>query len=120
MQQFKIKVSRQCHLWKLCKREFGQYKRKYELDISYEDFRKDLDNLHVYYLNELGLTINLDGKPVEKESAKYMWAQLDKTFKTEPLYVWMCHKGKGVFGNIALGTRIVFDKEIIINHQKQQ
>lgn len=120
MQQFKIKVSQQHHRWKLSKREFGQYKRKYALDVSYEDFRKYLDNLFVYYLNELGLSINLDGRPVKKESAHYMWAQLDKTFNKEPLYVWMHHKGKGEFGNIAFGTRMIFDKELITNHQNQQ
>ena len=120
MQQFKIKLSQQHHRWKLSKREFGQYKRKYAFDVSYEVFRKYLDNLHVYFLNELGLSINLNGEPVEKESAHYMWAQLDKTFNKEPLYVWMHQKGKGEFANIAIGTRIIIDKEIAINHQKQQ
>lgn len=120
MQQFKIKVSQIRHRWKLSKREFGQYKRIYEFDISYEDFLKYLDDLFVYYLNELGLSINLNGKPVEKELAQYMWAQLDKTYNKEPLYVWMHQKGDGKFGNIAFGTRTLFDKELITNHQKLQ
>lgn len=120
MQQFKTKVSHLHYRWKLSKREFGQYKRKYALDVSYEDFRKYLDNLFVYYLNELGLSINLNDKPVKKESAQYMWAQLDKVYYKEPLYVWMHNKGKGEFGNIAFGTRMLFDKEIVTNYQKQQ
>lgn len=119
MQQFKIKVSHRHYRWKLSKREFGQYKRKYALDISYEDFRKSLDNLYVYYLNELGLSINADGNPVEKETAQYMWAQLDKDFNKEPLFVWMRHKRQGEFCNITIGTRLIFDQKIVINHQKQ-
>ena len=70
MQQFKTKISlHQCR-WKLSKREFGQYRKRYELDVSYEDFLKYLDGLFVYYLNESGLSINLNGKPVEKELAQ--------------------------------------------------
>ena len=120
MQQFKTIVSNHHYRWKLSKREFGQYRKKYAFDVSYEDFLKHLDGLFVYYLNELGLSINLNGKPVEKELAQYMWAQLDKTYNKEPLYVWMHQKGDGKFGNIALGTRLLFDKELIANHQKQQ
>jgi hypothetical protein len=112
MQQFKIKVSQKCHKWKLSKREFGQYRRKWGFGVSYEDFLEYLDDLYVYYLNDLGLSINLNGKPVEKESAQYMWAQTDKTFNKEPLYVWMHQKRKGEFANISIGTRTMFDKEI--------
>ncbi len=120
MQQFKTKVSHKHYRWKLSKREFGQYKKKYKLDVSYEEFRKYLDGLFVYYLNESGSSIDSNGKPVEKELAQYMWAQLGKTYNKEPLFVWMHQKGNGKFGNIALGTRLLFDKELIANHQKQQ
>lgn len=116
MQQFKIKVSHKCYRWKLSKREFGRYRKKYEFDVSYEDFRKYLDGLFVYYLNEFGLSINLNGMLVEKELAQYMWAQLGKTYNKEPLFVWMHRKGDGKFGNIVIGTRLLFDKELITNH----
>lgn len=118
MQQFKINLSQHHLRWKMSKREFGQFRRKYNLDVLYEDFLNYLDSLHVYYLNELGLSINTNGKPVEKELARYMWAQLGKTYNGEPLYVWMNQKGGGVFGNIAFGTRMIFDKELITNHKK--
>lgn len=119
MQQLKIKKPHHRYRWMLSKREFGQYKKEYELGVPYEDFRKYLDNLYVYYLNELGLSINLNGKPVKKEFAQYMWAQLGKTFNGEPLYVWMKQKGNGKFGNIVLGTRKTFDREIVNNLQNK-
>ena len=119
MQQLKIKKPHHRYRWMLSKREFGQYKKKYELGVPYEDFRKYLDNLYVYYLNELGLSIDFNGNPVEKDSAQYMWAQLDEFFNEEPLFVWMRHKGDGKFGNIVLGTRRKFDKEIVKNLQNK-
>lgn len=119
MQQIKIKRPHHHYRWLLSKREFGQYKKEYELGVPYEDFRKYLDNLYAYYLNESGLSINLNGKPVEKEFAQYMWAQLGKTFNGEPLYVWMKQKGNGKFGNIVLGTRTKFDEEIVKNLQNK-
>ena len=100
------------------KREFGQFRKMYNLEVSYPEFQNYLNGLYVYYLNEIGLSINLNGTPVEKESAQYMWAQLDKTFNGKPLYVWMHQKGGGEYGNISLGTRKTFDKEIVTNHQK--
>lgn len=118
MQQLKFKASPPKYQWKLSKREFGQYRKMYGFNVSYVDFLKQLNDLYVYYLNELGLTVNIDGSPVEKESARYMWAQLKKDFYKEPLYVWMYQKGEGEFGNIGLGTRMVFDKELAKNHQK--
>ena len=119
MQQLKIKKPHHRYRWMLSKREFGQYKKEYELGVPYEDVRKYLDNLYVYYLNELGLSIDFNGNPVEKDSAQYMWAQLDEFFNEEPLFVWMRHKGDGKFGNIVLGTRRKFDKEIVKNLQNK-
>lgn len=117
MQQFKIKQPKR-HKWILSKREFGQYKRMYELEVKYEDFLNYLDGLHEYYLNELGSSINLNRKTVKKELAQYMWAQTDKIFQGEPLSVWMHQKGNGEFNKFSIGTRTVFDKEIVNNHQK--
>jgi len=118
MQQIKSKMSPKNPLWKISKREFGQFRKMYNLEVSYPEFQNYLNGLYVYYLNEIGLSINLNGTPVEKESAQYMWAQLDKTFNGKPLYVWMHQKGGGEYGNISLGTRKTFDKEIVTNHQK--
>ena len=118
MQQIKFKVSPLNDGWKLSKREFGQYRKDYGLDITYANFINYLNDLRVYYLNEFGLSVNMDGSPVKKESAQYMWAQLEKKFNNEPLYVWMSRGGKGKFGNISIGTRIIFDKEIANNYQK--
>ncbi len=115
MQQIKLKVSPKNSTWKLSKREFGQFRRKYNFEESYAGFLNYLNDLYVYYLDELGLSINSNGKPVEKELARYMWAQLGMTYNKEPLYVWMHQKGDGKFGNIAMGTLKVFDKEIITN-----
>lgn len=64
--------------------------------------------------------VDLNGSIVEKESAKYMWAQLEKKFDQEPLYVWMYQKGEGKFGNLCIGTFIEFNKEIADNYQKLQ
>ena len=118
MQQIKFKKFSQDNIWKLSKREFGQYRKMYELHITYADFINHLNGLYIYYLNELGISVNIDGSPVEKELAQYMWAQLEKKFNNEPLYVWMSRRGKGKFGNISIGTRIIFDKEIANNYQK--
>lgn len=118
MQEFKFKAPSPNNVWKLSKRDFGQYRRKYGLNTSYLNFIKDLNVLHIYYLNEFGLSVNMDGSPVEKESAQYMWTQLEKKFNNEPLCVWMHQKGKGKFGNISIGTRTNFDKEIVTNHKK--
>ena len=120
MQQFKIKISEQCSQWKLSKREFGQFRRNYNLGVSYKDFVNELNGLYVYYLNDIGLSVNLDGSSVEKESAQYMLAQLVRTFDKEPLYAWMYPKGNGEFKNITLGTRTEFDKEIVKNQNKEQ
>lgn len=118
MQQINVKVSYKNSIWKLSKREFGQFRRKYKLEVSYAEFLTCLNDLYIYYLNKLGLSINLNGTHVEKESAYYMWAQLDKTYNKEPLYVWMHQKGEGEFGNISIGTRKTFDIEIVTNNQK--
>lgn len=110
--KLQLKKSFKTHLWKLSKREFGHFNSMYKLNEKYENFREYLDTLYVYYINNLGLSVNLDGFPVEKERAQYMWAQLNKSFNNEPLYVWMYQKGDGNFGNISIGSRIVFDNEI--------
>lgn len=104
-------------LWKLCKREFGQFRRQYKLDNSYEDMLEHLNGLQEYYLNDLGLSVNLDGLPVEKENAKYVWASLSMTYNKEPLYAWMYGNGKGEFHNIVFGTRNDFDREIVSSHK---
>ena len=98
--------------WKLSKREFGQFRRRYGLDIKYDNFLNQLNDLFVYYLNDSGLSVNPDGSEVRKESAHYMLAQINQTYNQEPLCAWMYQKGNGVFSNIAFGTRIEFDKEI--------
>ena len=100
-------------IWKLSKREFGQYRRKYKYVFTYKEFLNHLDNLYVYYLNDRGLSINDDGSPVKKESAKYMWASLGITIEKEPLYVWMYKKRSGIFCCLAVGTKYEFDKEIV-------
>lgn len=113
MPQFEFKASRQSSRWKLSKREFGQFRRKYEIDITYEDFLGQLNSMFVYYLNGFGLSVDSNGSVIEKESALYMWAQLYQTYNKEPLCAWMYQKGNGVFHNITFGTRMEFDKEIM-------
>lgn len=115
MLQFKIKEPRISHKWKLSKREFGQYRRRYRFDYSYENFLKHLDNLFVYYLNDSGLSINVDCSPVKKELAKYMWASLGISFEKDPLYVWMYQKGGGDFCCLTIGTKSEFDKNVKTN-----
>lgn len=114
MQQFKFNVSslRKNSLWKLSKREFGQFKRQYGNDLTYKDFQIQLDGLFVYFLNDFGLTVNPDGTLVDKNSARYILAQINQTHENEPLYAWMYQKGNGIFSNITFGTRIEFDKYI--------
>lgn len=104
-------------LWKLPNREFGQYRRQYKLDKSYEDMLEHLNGLQEYYLNDMGLSINLDGSSVEKETAIYVLAVLGLTYNNEPLYAWMHGNGKGEFHNIVFGTRKDFDKEIVSSHK---
>lgn len=113
MPLFKTKEPSSSHKWKLSKREFGQYRRKYKFDYTYEDFLKHLDSLFEYYLNDMGLSINNNGSPVKKELTKYMWAPLGITFEKEPLYVWMYQRGGGIFCCLTVGTKYEFDKEIV-------
>lgn len=97
--------------WKVSHREFGQFKRKYGFYVLQKKFHDDLDNAHLYYLNEMGLTIHANRKKVEELSAQYMWAQLEgyRTQDGEPLYAWMKSDGKGGFKCIQIGPRGVFD-----------
>lgn len=110
--KFKLPDLGKSSRWKLSKREFGQFRRRYGLDITYDNFLNQLNDLFVYYLSDSGLSVNPDGSEVRKESAHYMWAQINQTYNHEPLSAWMYQKGNGVFCNIAFGTRIEFDKEI--------
>lgn len=118
MQNVKFKTPSPKHQWKLAKREFGQYRRRYDFDFMYDDFQDYLDGLYGYYLDERGLSVNLDGEPVDKSSAQYMWAQLGISFNNEPLNVWM-YKKNGVFGNIMFGTKPLFDA-IIVEYLKSK
>lgn len=104
-------------LWKLPNREFGQYRRQYKLDKSYEEMLEHLNGLQEYYLNDLGLSVNFDGSSVEIKTARYLWASLGINYNNEPLYAWMHGNGKGEFRNIVFGTRRDFDKEIVLSHK---
>lgn len=102
-------------VWKLPNDVFGHFRKKYGVETSLGDFRVILETAYTYYLNEIGLSVNADGSKVDKSSALYMWAQLDKckTTSGEQLYVWMRKKDNGTFGNIAFGTKPLFDKKIV-------
>lgn len=101
--------------WKLPRDVFGHFKRDYNIDVSLKQFEQDLENARIYYLNEIGLSVNLDKSKVDRFDAKYMWAVLDgyKTPSGEQIYVWMQSIGKGKFKRIAMGTRNVFDKVVV-------
>ena len=44
-----------------------------------------------------------------KEAEQYMWAQLEKKFNDEHLYVWMIKKDNDTFRNIAFRIKVIFD-----------
>lgn len=102
-------------VWKLPYDVFGHFRKKFDIEIALKDFQDILDTSYAYYLNEMGLSVNMDGSKADKMSAQYMWAQLDKckTANGEHLYVWMTRKDNGTFGNIAFGTKAMFDANIV-------
>ena len=112
---FKIRPRKS--VWKLPYDVFGHFRKNFGIEIALKDFQIILDNAYVYYLNEMGLSVNTDGSKVEKTSAQYMWTQLDKCKNAagEQLYVWMIKKGRSSFGNIAFGTKSMFDATIVKN-----
>lgn len=99
--------------WKLSKKEFGQFKKKYHHEERYQSFLDYLNDLYVYYLNDSGLSINSNNSEVTPETATYMWSQMQISFNNEPLYVWMHQKGGGEYNKIAFGTKREFDRMII-------
>lgn len=111
-----FKVRPRKSVWKLPYDVFGHFRKNFGVEIALKDFQIILDAAYTYYLNEMGLSVNTDDAKVDK-SVQYMWAQLDKckTAKGEPLYVWMTKKDNGTFGNIAFGTKTIFDAIIVEN-----
>lgn len=102
-------------VWKLPCDVFKHFKENFGVDIALKDFRIILDTAYMYYLDEMGLSVSTVGIKVDKSLAQYMWAQLDncKTANGEPLYVWMIKNDDGIFGNIAFGTKTIFDAIIV-------
>ncbi|MDY6370718.1 MAG: hypothetical protein SPL12_00275 [Bacteroidales bacterium] len=117
-----IKLRPRKNVWKLPYDVFGHFRKKFDIEIALKDFQVILDTTYAYYLNEMGLSVNTDGAKVDKLSAQYMWAQLDKckTATGENLYVWMTKKDNGTFGNIAFGTKAMFDANIVESLKKQK
>lgn len=116
-----FKVRSRKSVWKLPYDVFGHFRKKYDVEIALKDFQLILDNAYTYYLNEMGLSVNTDGSKVDESTAQYMWTQLEKckTTNGEQLYVWMIKKDSGTFGNIAFGTKTLFD-EIIVESLKNK
>lgn len=114
--EINILVKATKHNWKLPKDVFGHYKKDYYIKEKYEDFLNKLDNCWIDYLNELGYTVNFDGTAVGKATAQYMFANTGYYLpdSKEPLCAWMHRKQGGNFGDILMGTRKMFEKEILL------
>lgn len=87
----------------------------YKPTVTMKELEDTLNKTKPYYLNDMGLSVNPDGKDVEKKEASYMWGLL-KDWSTpdgEQLYVWekKCPRD-GKLKNIKYGTRKDFDKVI--------
>ena len=117
--KLKIKAGKKTN-WKLPRDVFGHFRREYNINVHLKQFEQDLEHSMIYYLNEIGLSVNLDKSKVDKSEAKYMWAELDgyKTSDGEQICVWMHGNMEGDFKSLALGTRSEFDKVVVDEYQK--
>lgn len=109
---FKVKAMRQ---WKVLsnKKELQKLCGSEKI-INLNDIRYFLEHAKTYYLNEYGLTIEMNGKRVTKSDSTYKFAYLDGFAKEnrEPIIVWSKKKRNGEFGSANFGTRYDFDRII--------
>lgn len=116
---FKVKAKRQ---WKVLsnKKELQELCGP-EKEINLDDVRAFLEHTKTYYLNEYGLTIQMNGKRVTKQDSTYQFARLDEYTKgnREPIFAWSKKKKDGEFGCANFGTRYDFDC-IIVDSIKQE
>lgn len=116
---FKVKAKRQ---WKVLsnKKELQELCGS-EKKINLDDVRAFLEHTKTYYLNEYGLTMQMNGKRVTKQDSIYQFARLDEYTKEnrEPIFAWSKRKKDGDFGCANFGTRYDFDC-IIVDSIKQE
>lgn len=112
----RIRIDESKFLLRLSTIGYKQLKKQYGVVMPYKELKMYLAS-YTHYLNDLGLSVNLDGSPVEIQTASYLWTSLSIDSKKEPLYAWMCRNNKGEFRNIVFGTRKKFDREIVSSHK---
>ena len=86
-----------------------------EQEVNLSVVRRTLEKTKTYFLNEYGLTIQLDNVRVTMAQSTYMFANLENYSgkNGEPIFAWARKKNNGEFGCASFGTRYEFDEFIV-------
>lgn len=118
---FTFKASKKKHYkWPFFNERVCGFKRLCNKKVSIEELHNILENAHEYFLDEFGLSANIDGSPVNETKAVFKLAQLDEKIEdgNEYILAWMYKHEDGKFKNLEFGTRHDFDKVIARKRHK--
>lgn len=98
------------------RKDFKKLRELYWPSVTEKKIDDVLDKTRPYYLNDMGLSVDKNGKNISEDLAVYKWGMLNGCITPSPdeeqLYVWSIRAKDGNFRYTKFGTRRDFDKVI--------